>query len=77
MALGPVADVRSAPFSRFNPQFNREALEQSLKANGIRYALLGKELGARSEDRSCYKIHHEGFHHRLHQEISPVRPFMR
>lgn len=49
-----LADVRSSPFSRFNPQFNREALEQSLKANGIRYVILGKELGARSEDRSCY-----------------------
>ena len=23
-----LADVRSAPFSRFNPQFNRDALEQ-------------------------------------------------
>lgn len=49
-----VADVRSAPFSRFNPQFNRDALEQFLKANGIRYVFLGKELGARSDDRSCY-----------------------
>lgn len=49
-----VADVRSSPFSRFNPQFNREPLEQCLKANGIRYVFLGKELGARSEDRSCY-----------------------
>jgi len=49
-----VADVRSSPFSRFNPQFNRELLEQFLKANGIRYVFLGKELGARSEDRSCY-----------------------
>ena len=49
-----VADVRSSPFSRFNPQFNREPLEQFLKANGIRYVFLGKELGARSEDRSCY-----------------------
>ena len=49
-----VADVRSSPFSRFNPQFNREALEQFLKMNGIRYVFLGKELGARSEDRSCY-----------------------
>ena len=49
-----VADVRSSPFSRFNPQFNREALEAFLKENGIRYAFLGKELGARSEDRSCY-----------------------
>ena len=29
--VGAVADVRSAPFSRFNPQFNRDALEQLLK----------------------------------------------
>ena len=49
-----VADVRSSPFSRFNPQFNRETLERFLKTNGIRYVFLGKELGARSEDRSCY-----------------------
>jgi uncharacterized protein (DUF488 family) len=49
-----LADVRSSPFSRFNPQFNREALEKRLKANGIFYVYLGKELGARSEDRSCY-----------------------
>jgi len=49
-----LADVRSSPFSRFNPQFNREALEQFLKANGVRYVFLGKELGARSDDRSCY-----------------------
>ncbi len=50
-----VADVRSSPFSRFNPQFNRETLEQSLKGSGIRYVFLGRELGARSEDRSCYE----------------------
>lgn len=49
-----VADVRSSPFSRFNPQFNRVPFEQLLKANGIRYVFLGKELGARSDDRSCY-----------------------
>jgi len=49
-----LADVRSSPFSRFNPQFNRLPLEQYLKANGIHYVFLGKELGARSDDRSCY-----------------------
>lgn len=49
-----LADVRSSPFSRFNPQFNREPLDQSLKAAGIRYVFLGKELGARTDDRSCY-----------------------
>lgn len=49
-----IADVRSAPYSRFNPQFNREKLGASLKPNGIRYVFLGKELGARSDDDCCY-----------------------
>jgi uncharacterized protein (DUF488 family) len=50
-----LCDVRSRPYSRVNPQFNREELKQKLKANGIAYVFLGKELGARSEDPSCYK----------------------
>lgn len=50
-----VADVRSHPYSRFNPQFNRETLRAALKTAGISYVFLGRELGARSEDRSCYE----------------------
>lgn len=50
-----VADVRSAPYSRFTPHFNKEALQRALKEHGIRYVFLGRELGARSEDRSCYE----------------------
>ena len=53
--VAAVADVRSAPYSRFNPQFNRDMLEHSLRTHGIRYVFLGKELGARSEDPSCYE----------------------
>jgi uncharacterized protein (DUF488 family) len=49
-----VGDGRSSPFSRFNQQFNREPLERFLKNHGIRDVFLGKELGARTEDRSCY-----------------------
>lgn len=50
-----LADVRSAPFSRFNPQFNKDSLARDLKSHGIKYVFLGRELGARSEDRSCYE----------------------
>ena len=53
-AIELVADVRSTPFSRFNPQFNRGRLEESLRAVGIRYEFLGEELGARSKDPACY-----------------------
>lgn len=49
-----VADVRSSPFSRHNPQFNRETLGNALKEAGISYVFVGKELGARSEDPACY-----------------------
>jgi uncharacterized protein (DUF488 family) len=49
-----VADVRSTPFSRFNPQYNRQRLEASLRAEGVDYLFLGEELGARSTDPDCY-----------------------
>lgn len=50
-----VADVRSRPYSRFSPQFNREALANALKNSGREYVFLGPELGARSEDPACYR----------------------
>lgn len=49
-----VADVRSSPFSRFNPQFNKESIALALRKHAIKYAFFGKELGARAEDPSCY-----------------------
>ena len=49
-----VSDVRSTPYSRRNPQFNREALSAELESRGITYVFLGKELGARSNDPACY-----------------------
>lgn len=50
-----VSDVRSKPYSRMNPQFNREDLKEALSAAGVKYVFLGKELGARSEDPNCYR----------------------
>lgn len=52
--IAALADVRSSPYSRFNPQYNRETLKQSLAENDIRYVFLGEELGARSKDPHCY-----------------------
>lgn len=45
-----VCDVRSHPYSRFVPRFDREAVRDSLKAEGIAYIYLGEELGGRPED---------------------------
>ena len=49
-----LADVRAAPCSRFNPQFNRETFADSLDAHGVAYVFLGRELGGRSEDPALY-----------------------
>jgi len=53
--INAVADVRSSPFSRINPQFNRGELQKVLNDAEVRYVFLGKELGARSDDPACYE----------------------
>ena len=45
-----VADVRSRPYSRHNPQFNRDALKNLLQEAGIRYLFWGHELGGKPQD---------------------------
>jgi len=42
-----LVDVRSAPYSRFAPHFNRESLEPTIKHTGLRYLFMGEELGGR------------------------------
>ena len=49
-----VVDVRSAPYSRYLPHFNRERLAATLKDTDIRYAFKGKELGGQPADRTFY-----------------------
>jgi uncharacterized protein (DUF488 family) len=50
-----IADVRSSPYSKFTPQFNREFMKESLKKASIRYVFLGDELGARRSEPECYE----------------------
>ena len=50
-----LVDVRTAPASRYNPQFNRANLEHELPQCGIQYVFAGKYLGGRPSDPACYK----------------------
>jgi len=47
-------DVRSHPYSKFVPQFNRENLERESKRLGLKYRFAGDYLGGKPEDKSCY-----------------------
>src|SRR6266850_14976 len=49
-----VADVRSSPYSRRNPQFNRDGLSEALRLDGFSYVFLGKELGGRPNEPRFY-----------------------
>lgn len=50
-----VGNIRSSPYSKYNPQFNRETIRDALRLHRIAYVYLGKELGPRSSDPSCYE----------------------
>jgi uncharacterized protein (DUF488 family) len=49
-----LVDVRSAPYSKYAPQFDREVLQRALNAAGIKYLFLGAELGGRPENQAYY-----------------------
>jgi uncharacterized protein (DUF488 family) len=53
--VNALTDVRSSPYSRRYPQFNREALAADVERAGIRYVFLGDELGARRSEPECYE----------------------
>jgi uncharacterized protein (DUF488 family) len=54
-SITAVADVRSQPRSRHNPQFDQETLGKSLRKSNVHYVFLGNELGARVTDQNLYR----------------------
>jgi len=53
--IDALVDVRTSPYSRYNPQFNKDNLIWDLDRRGIKYAYAGKNLGGRPSDPTCYK----------------------
>jgi uncharacterized protein (DUF488 family) len=49
-----LVDTRSAPYSRYTPQFDREALHDSIIAAGMKYLFLGDIVGGRPKDEAHY-----------------------
>lgn len=50
-----LVDVRTAPYSRYSPHFNKSDLDASLPQHGVRYVFAGEFLGGRPSDPTCYK----------------------
>jgi len=51
-AIEVLVDVRSAPYSRFVPQFNQRELQTTVRSAGFLYVYLGRELGGRPDPGS-------------------------
>jgi len=49
-----LADVRSKPFSKFRPEYSKDALAAILRRNGIAYVYMGDTLGGLPSDPACY-----------------------
>lgn len=49
-----LVDVRTNPFSRYNPDFTAKKLELHLINNDFKYLFLGFELGGKPSDLDCY-----------------------
>lgn len=49
-----IVDVRSTPFSKFTPQFNKDRIKNALSKNGITYVYMGEEFGARRTNDGLY-----------------------
>lgn len=69
--IAAVADVRSAPYSRRNPQFNQEALRKFLRDYHIGYVFLGTELGGRGNPDS----EHDEYGRVKYRSIAESTPF--
>jgi uncharacterized protein (DUF488 family) len=53
-AIAYLLDVRTAPYSRFKPEFSKEALAKALTGHGIHYVYIGDSLGGLPDDPACY-----------------------
>jgi uncharacterized protein (DUF488 family) len=52
--IDAIADVRSVPYSKHTPQFNKDILVHSLQRASIRYLDFGAEFGARRIEQEAY-----------------------
>ncbi|MDD7234905.1 MAG: DUF488 domain-containing protein [Bacteroidales bacterium] len=51
-------DIRSKPYSKWNPDFSQNPLQMNLKKANIVYVYMGDVLGGLPSDRSCYTDNH-------------------
>lgn len=67
-----IADVRTAPFSRHFPHFNRDVLRDQLRQDEVAYVFLGEELGGRPKGKQLFCDGVADY-----EQMAKTEPFMR
>jgi uncharacterized protein (DUF488 family) len=49
-----LVDVRTAPYSKFKPEFSKDLLQHHVERAGIRYLFMGDALGGQPKDPACH-----------------------
>jgi len=49
-----LVDVRTSPYSKYSPHFNKKPLEEALEEAKIDYVYLGKKIGGKPRDQKFY-----------------------
>lgn len=57
--IDTVVDIRGIPYSKYNVQYNKETIEQSLRSKGFIYIYMAKELAAKRMSKISYNA--EGY----------------
>jgi uncharacterized protein (DUF488 family) len=47
-------DVRTAPYSKFKPEFSKDLLQHHVERAGLRYVFMGDTLGGQPGSTACY-----------------------
>lgn len=53
-SIDVIADVRSSPYSKYKPEFNKNELKHTLNNHNFNYVFLGDQCGARIKAPECY-----------------------
>lgn len=71
LEVNAIVDVRSSPFSKTFPDFNKDNLNRYLRKYNIYYIPMAEELGARPNNRSVYTDNQVDF-----LKMSESKPFL-
>src|SRR5260370_16478564 len=68
-----LVDTRSTPYSRYSPQFDREALRELVAAAGVKYLFLGDVVGGRPKDEDHYDEQGRALYTKVGKDVEFLR----